>query len=313
MHGNSAKLGFPMRWMAFCVFLASSFFLGFAAFGCEGSTGADSGSKNEGSAAIKPAPGKSNEPIKSLPQIDVSELDDFSRGIWLDMVNELLSPCGDPVSVARCVAENRKCKRCVPAARYVARLVDDGYSRDEIREIYRVRYDESTKVKLSHKGSPLWGSPMAPVTIYEFSDFQCPHCRIAAPYLKKIVDDSNGKVKLVFKQYPLSGHPKGREAAKAALAADRQGKFWEMHDLIFKNQDKLLTANFEDYAKEIGLDLRRFRVDVKSKEVELKIEADRAEGQKAGVDSTPSIYVNDRKYVFPPEQLVEYIREELDQ
>lgn len=296
-----------MRWMAFCVLLA------FAAVACERSSEADSGSKNERSAAVKPAPGKSNEPIKSLPQIDVSALDGFSQGIWIDMVNELLSPCGDPVSVARCVAENRKCKRCVPAARYVARLVDDGYSRDEIREIYGVRYDEDTKVKLSLKGSPLRGSPMARVTIYEFSDFQCPHCRMVVPYLKQIVDNSNGKVKLVFKQYPLAGHSKAREAAKAAIAADRQGKFWEMHDLIFKNQDKLQIANFEDYAKELGLDLERFRVDVKSKEVEAKIDADRAEGKKAGVDSTPSIYVNDRRYVFPPEKLAEYVREELDQ
>jgi protein-disulfide isomerase len=301
-----------MRWMAFCIFFAFSFSLVFAAFGCERSSEADSGSKNEGSAGT-PAPTESNEPIKSLPQVDVSALDGFSQGIWLDMVNELLSPCGDPVSVARCVAENRKCKRCVPAARYVARLVDDGYSRDEIREIYGVRYDENTIVKLSHKGSPLRGSPMAPVTIYEFSDFQCPHCRLAAPYLKKIVGDSNGKVKLVFKQYPLPGHPKAREAAKAAIAADRQGKFWEMHDLIFKKQDKLPTANFEAYAKELGLDLERFRVDVKSKAVELKIDADRAEGKKAGVDSTPSIYVNDRRFVFPPEQLPEYINEELGQ
>ncbi|MDH3202366.1 MAG: DsbA family protein [Myxococcales bacterium] len=296
-----------MRWSALCVFMA------LAALGCERSSEADSDSKSEGSAVDEAAPGESKGPIESLPQVDVSALDDFSRSIWVDMVNELLSPCGDPVSVARCVAENRKCKRCVPAARYVARLVDEGYSRDEIREIYRVRYDADTKVKLSHKGSPLRGSPMAPVTIYEFSDFQCPHCRLAAPYLKKIVDDSNGKVKLVFKQYPLPGHPKAREAAKAAIAADRQGKFWEMHDLIFKNQAKLETANFENYAKELGLDLERFRVDLKSKEVETKIEADRAEGKKIGVDSTPSIYVNDRRFVFPPEQLAEYIHEELDQ
>lgn len=294
-----------MRWLALCVLMA------LAAAGCERSSEADNGSKNEG-AADKAAPAKSKEPIASLPQVDVSALDDFSQSIWIDMVNELLSPCGDPVSVARCVAENRKCKRCVPAARYVVRLVDEGYSRDEIREIYRVRYDEDTKVKLTHKSSPFLGSPMAPVTIYEFSDFQCPHCRLAAPYLKKLVDDSNGKVKLVFKQYPLPGHPKAREAAKAAIAADRQGKFWEMHDLIFKNQAKLETANFENYAKELGLDLERFRVDVKSKEVEAKVDADRAEGKKVGVDSTPSIYVNDRRFVFPPEQLGEYVREELD-
>ncbi|MFA9410181.1 MAG: DsbA family protein, partial [Deltaproteobacteria bacterium] len=205
-----------MRWMALCVLLV------FALLGCERSTEADSGPK-QGSPTVKPAPGASKEPVRSLPQVDTSALDEFAEGIWIDMVNELLSPCGEPVSVARCIVESRPCKRCVPAARYLARLVDDGYSRDEIRDIYRVRYGEDTKIeKLTSHDSPLRGSPMAPVIIYEFSDFQCPHCKMASPYLKKVVEESNGKVKLVFKQYPLAAHPKAREASKATIAADKQ-------------------------------------------------------------------------------------------
>jgi protein-disulfide isomerase len=263
---------------------------------------------------VKPPPGASKEPIRSLPQVDTSALDEFSEGIWIDMVNELLSPCGEPVSVARCIVESRKCQRCVQGARYVARLVDDGYSRDEIRDVYRVRYGDDTKVeKLTSHDSPLRGSPMAPVTIYEFSDFQCPHCKMAAPMLKKIVEESNGKVKLVFKQYPLPLHPKAREAAKATIAAHKQGKFWEMHYLLFEKQDELQTANLEDYAKKIGLDMKRFKADMQSKDADKKIAADIAEGEGAGVDSTPSIYVNDRRFVFTPEQLGAYVREELDQ
>jgi len=296
-----------MRPMALCVLLA------FALLGCERSTEADSGPK-QGSKTIKPAPEASKEPIRSLPQVDTSGLDEFAEGIWIDLVNELLSPCGEPVSVARCIAESRKCKRCVPAARYVARLVDDGYTRDEIRDIYRIRYGEDTKVqKLTTHDSPLRGSTMAPVTIYEFSDFQCPHCKIASPYLKKIVEESNGKVKLVFKQYPLPGHPKAREAAKATIAADKQGKFWEMHDLLFENQDRLTTANLDDYAKKLGLDVKKFKADMQSKETDKKIEADITEGHAVGVDSTPSIYVNDRRFIFAPDQLNAYVLEELDQ
>ena len=296
-----------MRWMALCVLFA------FALLGCERSTEADSGSKR-GSAEVKPASGSSKEPIRSLPQVDTSALDGFSQGIWIDMVNELLSPCGEPVSVARCIVESRKCKRCVPAARYVARLVDDGYSRDEIRDVYRVRYSDDTKIdNLTTHDSPLRGSPMAPVTLYEFSDFQCPHCKLAAPMLKKIVEESNGKVKLIFKQYPLPMHPKAREASKATIAAHKQGKFWEMHDLLFEKQDELQAANLDDYAKQIGLDMKRFKADMKAKATDEKIAADRAEGEAAGVDSTPSIYVNDRRFVFPPDQLGAYVREELDQ
>jgi protein-disulfide isomerase len=296
-----------MRSMALCVLFA------FALLGCERSTEADSGPKR-GSQTVKPAPEASKEPIRSLPQVDTSGLDEFAEGIWIDLVNELLSPCGEPVSVARCIAESRKCKRCVPAARYVARLVDDGYSRDEIRDIYRIRYGEDTKLKkFTTHDSPLRGSTMAPVTIYEFSDFQCPHCKMASPHLKKIVEESNGKVKLIFKQYPLPGHPKAREAAKATIAAHKQGKFWEMHDLLFENQDRLATANLDDYAKKLGLDVKKFKADMQSKETEKKIEADIAEGHAAGVDSTPSIYVNDRSFIFPPDQLDAYVREELDQ
>jgi len=295
-----------MRQIALCVSLA------LALTACERSTEADSGPR-EGSPEAKPAP-SSKEPIRSLPEVDTSALDDFAKGIWTDMVNELLSPCGEPVSVARCIAEKRKCKRCVPAARYVARLVNDGYSRDEIRDIYRVRYGEDTKVdKLTIGDSPLRGSPMAPVTLYEFSDFQCPHCKTAAPELKRIVEESDGKAKLVFKHYPLPMHPKAREAAKAAVAADKQGKFWEMHDLLFEKQDELQRANLDDYAKKIGLDLKRFKADMQSKETESKIEADIAQGEAAGVDSTPTIYVNDRRFIFPPDQLDAYIQEELDQ
>jgi protein-disulfide isomerase len=296
-----------MRSMALCVLLA------FASLGCERSTEADSGPKQDSREVKRPA-SASKEPIRSLPQVDTSRLDDFGEGIWIDMVNQLLSPCGDPVSVARCVAEDRKCKKCVPAARYVARLVDDGYARDEIRDIYRIRYGEDTKVeKLTSHDSPLRGSPMAAVTIYEFSDFQCPHCKMAAPELKKIVEGSNGKVKLIFKQYPLPMHPKAREASKATIAAHKQGKFWEMHDLLFENQERLQTANLDDFAEKIGLDMKRFRADMKAKDADKKIEADLAEGEAAGVDATPSIYVNGRRFVFPTDQLGVYIREELDQ
>ncbi len=296
-----------MRSTALCIFLV------LASLGCERTTEADSGSKGD-TPEIKPAPKASKESIRSLPQVDTSSLDSFGESIWIDMVNELLSPCGEPVSVARCISESRKCKPCVPAARYVARLVDDGYSRDEIRDIYRVRYGDDTKVdNLTSHDSPLRGSPMAPVTLYEFSDFQCPHCKMTAPILKDIVEESEGKVKLVFKQYPLPMHPKAREAAKAAIAADKQGKFWAMHDLLFENQDTLQAANLEDLAKQIGLDMKRFKADMAAKTTEEKIDADLAEGRAAGVDATPSIYVNDRRFVFPPDQLADYVREELDQ
>jgi protein-disulfide isomerase len=243
----------------------------------------------------------------------LTNLDDSGRELFLDLVNELLSPCGEPVSVALCVAEQRKCKRCVPAARYVGRLVDEGFSRTEVRELYRLRYDEETKVEISEAGSPVRGAVMAPVTIYEFADFECPGCRLTAPHLKRVADEYKGKVRIVFKQYPLPLHTHAMGAAKAAVAAANQGKFWEMHDKLFENQGALQPERLEKYAEELGLDMERFRADLKSERTEKKIEADKAEGKKLGVDGTPTIFVSDREYALPPDALSAYIREELDE
>ena len=154
---------------------------------------------------------------------------------------------------------------------------------------------------------------MAKVTVYEFSDFQCPHCKMAAPLLKEIVKSMGGKVRLVFKQYPLSGHLRARDAAIATVAAGKQGKFWELHDEIFANQERLEPADIDKYAKKIGLDMAKFKADRASKKVAAKVETDRAEGEKAEVDSTPAIFVNDRKYELSLESLADYLKEELEQ
>ena len=116
-----------------------------------------------------------------------------------------------------------------------------------------------------------------------------------------------------FKHYPLSMHPNAKEAAVAAVAADRQGKFSEMHDILFENQNDLQPSNLEKYAKEIGLNMTKFRADMKDKKVRAKVDADRAEGEMAGVEATPSIYVVDRRFQFSPDMLSDYLREELDQ
>lgn len=280
-------------------------------FGCERPTGADSNSDpKEGTA---PTSQTEAEPIRDLPQVDTSMLDESSRALWADLINELLSPCGDPVSVARCVAEGRKCKKCVPAARFVTRLVDEGFQRAEIRGLYRLRYDPETEVRLTSKGAPFVGAPMAPVTIYEFADFQCPACKQTAPFLKRLVDEFPGRVRVVFKHFPLSGHPYAMDAAMAAVAASDQGKFWEMHDVLFEHQDALQPENLDKYAMELGLDMAKFRTAMKSDQTRAQIEADKAEGMKAGVDGTPSVFVSGRRYQLSPDTLSLYVREELDQ
>ena len=262
-------------------------------------------------------PGTASEPdgelIEDLPQVDLSDLTRGERRTWVRLANEQLSPCGEPVSVAQCVAEQRACRRCVPAARYLARLVTEGYERTQIAEHYALRYGPDEEVELSIDRAPVRGAPMAAVTIVEFSDFECPHCRAAAPMLHRLIREFDGRLKLIFLHYPLDGHEHAVPAARAAVAAGAQGKFWEMHDLLFENQNALESEDFERYAEQIGLDVERFRRDFAAEETQARVDSDKAAGRAVDVHGTPTIFVNGRRFAEQPESLPAYIREELDQ
>jgi protein-disulfide isomerase len=259
--------------------------------------------------------GESNraERIETLTQVDTSDLTRAERRMWTDLVNDQLSPCGEPVSVARCVSEERECPKCVPAARYLVRLVTEGYEKSEMEELYALRYGRDGVVELPTDGAPVRGAPMAPITIVEFSDFECPFCGEAAPVIERLLREQEGRVKLVFLHYPLDGHTNAQPAARAAIAAGRQGKFWEMHDLLFENQRSLEPADLERLATELGLDMARFRADMASAETQRIIDANKAAGRELDVSGTPTIFVNGRRFREHPRALPSYIREELDQ
>lgn len=141
------------------------------------------------------------------------------------------------------------------------------------------------------------GPTSAPVTIEEFGDFQCPPCAMMSALLKQKEEEGKGKVRVVFRHFPLAMHANGRPAALAAEAAHMQGKFWEMHDLLYKEQQAWAkspeAANFfNDYAGTLGLDVERFKKDVQNPEVIARVEADHKLGSSRGVTSTPTLFVN---------------------
>lgn len=257
--------------------------------------------------------GSGSDAIESLDAVDLSRLEAPDRRRWVSLINDLLSPCGQPISVGRCAAAGADCSRCVPAARYLARLVNEGYDTGEIREFYRLRYANDTVEEFALDGAPIRGADMATVTMVEFSDYQCPYCGAAEPVLARALRQYEGRVRLVFKNYPLSGHEHAMEAARASLAARNQGKFWEMHDLLFTHQTALEPADIDGYAAQLGLDMDRFHADAASPEVQQSIDADKAEGRRVGVDSTPTLFIQGRHFEEPLEALSTYLREELDQ
>lgn len=149
------------------------------------------------------------------------------------------------------------------------------------------------------------GSDSAKINLIEYSDFQCPACRAYEPFVKQALQDLNGAIKFTYKYFPLiQVHKNALISAKAAEAAGRQGKFWEMHDLLFEKQDEWAelsdpTNLFTNYAKSLNLNVNKFEQDLTAKEVEQKVQENLEEAINTGLNSTPSFILNG-KIISPP-------------
>jgi protein-disulfide isomerase len=145
--------------------------------------------------------------------------------------------------------------------------------------------------------SPVLGKADAPVALVEFSDFQCPYCARVVPDVKALLEKYPDKVKLVFKHFPLDFHQNARPAAIAAMAAQEQGTFWQFHDIVFQNQATLDPSKLEEFAKQAGLDVARFKKDyaAKAAEYDKRVAADIQLGAQSGVQGTPSLYIGGKK------------------
>lgn len=144
-------------------------------------------------------------------------------------------------------------------------------------------------------GAPVWGPEDARVTIIEYSDFECPFCARLLPTLKQVRATYPDDVRIVFKHLPLvSIHPRAMDAHKAAVAAGNQGKFWEMHDLLYENPGQLDPGILRAHARALDLDLEVFEADLRDSDVEEVITSNAGEAEAMGVTSTPSLFINGR-------------------
>jgi protein-disulfide isomerase len=147
------------------------------------------------------------------------------------------------------------------------------------------------RIQVDAKG-PSRGPDQAKVTIVEFSDFQCPYCGREFGVIEKVMKEYDGKVRLVFRHFPLEFHPFAAKAAEAGACANDQGKFWPMHDKMFANQEKLAVDDLKGYAKAIGLDTAKFDKCLDSGEKQALVAEDQKAGQAAGVSGTPAFFIN---------------------
>ena len=163
--------------------------------------------------------------------------------------------------------------------------------------------------ELVRESSQALGPADAKVTIVEFADFQCPACAASHPTLKQLITDYGDKIRFVFRHYPLAMHANAQLAARAAEAAGKQGKFWELHSLLYENQNAWAfqlkpEGKFVEYAKELGLNEEQFKADLTDVTTADKIAQDMGDGDALGVDATPTIYFNSEKLGSPSDQVL---------
>jgi protein-disulfide isomerase len=185
----------------------------------------------------------------------------------------------------------------------------------DLRTKYKVEtYLSEPRVEIATEGHPAKGPADAPVTIVEFSDFECPFCKTVVPTLEQIKQKYGDQVRLVFRQFPLSSiHPHAQKAAEAALCANEQGKFWEMHDAMFKDQKALEVAALKTTAGGLGVDKAKFDECLDSGRFAGRVKEDERAGALVGVNGTPALFINGRSFsgAQPYDALAQAIEEEL--
>jgi protein-disulfide isomerase len=245
-----------------------------------------------GAAPLDTAGGEPEE----LPGVNTAELVRRERGSWWQLVSQLYAPCPDQaVSLAQCVREARACAACAPAAQLLADKIRGGASSAEAQAAYGVRFGPNVR-QIDLADSPARGPERASIQIVVWSDFECPSCGRAVPILDEIVDRHAPYVRLIHKVYPLRSHPHAEAAARAAIAAHRQGRYWPMERLLFENQQRLEEKDLLGYAQKVGLDMARFRADMAGEPAAQVVARDKAEADRAGLSGTPFIVINGREF-----------------
>jgi protein-disulfide isomerase len=252
----------------------------------------------------------------NLPGVDMKRLTPAQQKVVLSILRESTCPCGCPMQIAQCRVEDPACGQSQTLANIVVEaaaanksaadspLVKAASQRD------RILLDP---VSINILGAPVKGPAGAKVTIVEFSDFQCPFCVKAIPQLDALMKAFPNDVRLVYKQFPLDSHSQAALASRASLAAHAQGKFWPLHDRMYANSRAINRQAVLEWAKEFGLDMAKFTKVFDAPETQAAVDRDLADGSRAGVNATPTLYINGKKYqgAIALEQLTPIIAAEL--
>jgi protein-disulfide isomerase len=236
-----------------------------------------------------------------VPRADLSSLTDAQRGAFVDAATELYVYAGCQDTLAKCLAANEKDPHALRMALLVRQLVSDGAQASAIVQAVERYYDAFSprnRSPVASENCPTLGK--GDLALVEFSDYQCPHCAAALQPLEQLVEkDRKGKVTLCSKYFPFSSHPRARIAALCAEYARSKGKFWQMNAMLFQHQDALEDADLKGYARELGLDGDEMLKKAYAGDYDAAVEKNIREGTAAGVDSTPSLFLDGRRLLLP--------------
>lgn len=240
-----------------------------------------------------------------LPGLDMAGLSAAQKNAVLEILREQPCSCGCSMQIAECRVKDPACSFSTGLAAIVVKNVREGKTKGQVIAALKAsplakgpapRPILSDPVSVPIAGSPEKGPENARVTLIEFSDFECPYCTHAVAQVEALMKIFPKDIRLVYKQFPLSMHPHARRAAAASLAANDQGKFWQMHDKLFANSRQLSDDHIFAMAKEIGLDMNRFTSDLASKKYDAIINKDLKDGEESGVAGTPAFFINGKLY-----------------
>jgi protein-disulfide isomerase len=236
-----------------------------------------------------------------VPRADLADLTDAQRGVFVDVATEVFNYAGCQDTLAKCLAAGQKDPHAVRMAALVKQLASEGHPATPIVQVveqYYASFDPGRRVRLNAAACAVDGA--GPVTLVEFSDYQCPHCALAVAPLEELVEKARkGKARLCSKYFPFTSHPRARVAAASAEYARSKGKFWPLNASLFAHQEQLEDENLKAYAKEVGLDGDEMLKQVYAGKFDDQVEKNRREGLAAGVESTPSLFIDGRYNVLP--------------
>jgi protein-disulfide isomerase len=259
-------------------------------------------------AAATTPPAKAKQ--EALPGVDLADLPAEAKEQFFRLTDSAPSPCGKAQSL-RAALKDPTCKRAPFAGKYLKKLAAFGAEDAEVLDFYKKRYQQDATFKFDLARAPYEGQPTAKVKIVEFFDYGCPACKTASPMIEDLVVAYPGQVVVYYMHFPLRAHPQSPSVAAAAIAAQRQNKFRQMHRKLFEIQGAHGDDDIRKVARAVGLDMKRFEADWKSPETKALVDADQKQGNDAKLEGTPQLYVNGRMYSDPVE--IDWVKSWIDE